>query len=87
VNAATESIYQNQILFRVQAGFSDLSTRKLELDRITDGEPGLMRELYSTLAEDFRKIDSPMMADACDRRAEQWRRIGAREGAIDGKEQ
>ena len=78
MNTQTESIYQNKILFSVPLGFVDLSTRKLDLDRITDGVPAEMQALYAALAADFRKIDSLMMADACDRRADQWRKIGAR---------
>jgi hypothetical protein len=77
-----ERIYQNKILFDVPEGFSELSARKLDLDRMTDGVPAEMREFYAALAADFRAIGYTFNADACDRRAEQWRRIGTRERLV-----
>lgn len=69
----TESIYQNQILFSVPYGFKDLSARKLDLDRIADGDPELMHELYQALASEFEGINYNMVAASCRRRADQWR--------------
>lgn len=70
---ATESIYQNQILFTVPIGFKDLSVRKLELDRITDGDPETMQALYLALADEFDAIDYLLIADKCRKRSDQWR--------------
>jgi hypothetical protein len=69
----TESIYQNKILINVPLGFTDLSARKLELDRITDGDPREMQELYSVLSDEFAAMNCPAMAAVCLRRADQWR--------------
>jgi len=70
---ATESIYHNQILIQVPAGFKDLSARKLELDKLTDADPDILHEAYLSLAEEFEAINYQMVADVCRRRAEQWR--------------
>jgi len=69
----TESIYQNQILITVPLGFKDLSARKLELDRISEGDPETMQALYNVLADEFDDIRYSMVAASCRRKADQWR--------------
>jgi hypothetical protein len=72
---AEESIYQNEILFRVPLGLKALSARKLELDRIVDGEKETMSALYDGLADEFEGIGYQMVAGACRKRALQWRQM------------
>jgi hypothetical protein len=69
----TETLYQNEILFTVPAGLKELSARKLELDRITDGEPAVMSALYLALADEFEQINYTTVAGNCRKRAEYWR--------------
>jgi hypothetical protein len=70
-----ESIYQNGILFRVPLGLKALSARKLELDRIVDGEKETMSALYDGLADEFEGIGYYAIADVCKKRAFQWRQM------------
>ncbi len=69
----TESIWQNEILLTVPLGFKDLSARKLELDRITDGDPELISAMYDQIAEEYEAMNYHMNAEGCHRKAFQWR--------------
>jgi len=71
----SESIYQNQILFTVPSGLKELSARKVDLDRMSEGDPLVMSELYYTLAADFESINYSIVAANCRKRARYWREM------------
>lgn len=71
----SESIYQNGILLSVPDGYKQLCTRKLDLDKIADGEPLVMRDLYNQVAQEFEEIGYTIVANNCRRKAAQWQGI------------
>ena len=69
----TENLYQNKIFVTVPAGFTQLSERKLDLDRTTEADPSTMQELYRVLADEFEELGYSMLAQACRRSSDRWR--------------
>lgn len=68
----TENLYQNKIFVTVPAGFTQLSERKLDLDRTTEADAATMQELYRVLADEFEAIGYSMIAAGCRRSSERW---------------
>lgn len=71
----SETTYQSQVFLKVPYEMQELSARKVDLDRMSEGDPLVMSELYNTLADEFEAINYTIVAANCRKRAEYWREM------------